>query len=251
VDIYARSCFAFLNADAHADPLVAPWGRIRGEANGQNAFRKAHAMLQALNLTVLGLAPLSFSLGKGECLAVQGPSGAGKSLLLRALADLDPSCGQIFLEGEERRTMPAPYWRRLVGCLPAEPGWWADHVAEHFANWPAALPLIERLGLPAESWRWPIARLSTGEQQRLALARALMAAPKVLLLDEPTAALDAKSVAAVEALITERVTEGLSVLWVTHDAGQAVRVSKRRLIVEGGQVREEDMREEHVREESA
>ena len=66
-----------------------------------------------------------------------------------------------------------------------------------------------------------------------------MVQPKVLLLDEPTAALDAASVAAVEALIGTRVRAGLAVLWVTHDAEQAKRVAHRLLVVGGGQVREE------------
>lgn len=74
---------------------------------------------------------------------------------------------------------------------------------------------------------------------RLALVRALMAGPKVLLLDEPTAALDPVSVRAVEALIAERVATGLAVLWVTHDAAQARRVAVRRLVVSEWQVREE------------
>jgi putative ABC transport system ATP-binding protein len=86
---------------------------------------------------------------------------------------------------------------------------------------------------------WPIARLSTGERLRLALARALTMRPKVLLLDEPTAALDVASVAAVESLIKARMRTGLAVLWVTHDGEQAKRVAHRLLVVEAGQVREE------------
>src|SRR5271163_3812557 len=68
---------------------------------------------------------------------------------------------------------------------------------------------------------------------------ALMMRPKVLLLDEPTAALDVASVAAVESLIKARTQTGLAVLWVTHDAEQAKRVAHRLLVVEAGQVREE------------
>ena len=83
------------------------------------------------------------------------------------------------------------------------------------------------------------AALSTGERLRLALVHPLIVRPKVLLLDEPTAALDPASVAAVEALIATRVRAGLAVLWVTHDAEQAKRIAHRLLVVKSGQVREE------------
>jgi phosphate-transporting ATPase len=160
-------------------------------------------------------------------------------LLLRAIADLDPNEGLMCLDGRDRSTIAGPEWRRLVGYVPAEPGWWADTVGEHFSQWRAALPFVRELGFPEEAKAWPISRLSTGERLRLALIRALMVQPKVLLLDEPTAALDAASVAAVESLIATRVRAGLAVLWVTHDAGQARRIAGRLLVVKGGQVREE------------
>ncbi len=195
-------------------------------------------MLRVENLTVPGLRPVSFSLGTGECLAVRGPSGAGKTLLLRAIADLDPNSGEVLLDGTARQDMTAPLWRRQVGYVPAESGWWADRIGEHFADWPRALPLVQRLGLPAASEDWPVARASTGERARLALVRALMAGPQVLLLDEPTAALDPASAAAVEALVAECRAKGLSVLWVSHDAAQAARVSKRWLVIEAGEVRQ-------------
>ena len=170
---------------------------------------------------------------------VRGPSGAGKTLLLRAIADLDPNEGLVCLDGRDRSTIAGPEWRRLVGYVPAEPGWWADTVGEHCGEWSAALALVGDLGFPEEAKAWPITRLSTGERLRLALIRALIVRPKVLLLDEPTAALDPASVAAVESLITTRIEEGLAVLWVTHDAGQAKRIAHRLLVGEGGQVREE------------
>jgi phosphate-transporting ATPase len=197
-------------------------------------------MLTVSNLSRVGLAPASFTLAAGECVAVRGPSGAGKTLLLRAIADLDPNQGQVVLDGRPREAMSGPEWRRRVGYLPAEPGWWADTVGEHFPDWPAALPLVSRLGLPDEARDWPLTRPSTGERLRLALVRALMVDPSVLLLDEPTAALDAAAVAAVESLMGERLADGLAVLWVTHDEPQAGRVAGRRLLVEAGQVREGD-----------
>jgi phosphate-transporting ATPase len=196
-------------------------------------------MLQVRDLRTNILKPASLSLSAGECIAVRGPSGAGKTLLLRAIADLDPNEGLVTLDGRDRSAIAGPEWRRLVGYVPAEPGWWADTVGEHFGEWTAALAFVRDLGFPEETKAWPITRLSTGERLRLALIRALTVRPKVLLLDEPTAALDAASVAAVESLIGTRIRTGLAVLWVTHDAEQARRVAHRLLVVEGGQVREE------------
>ena len=196
-------------------------------------------LLQVRNLRTKILKPVSFTLARGECIAVKGPSGAGKTLLLRAIADLDPNRGVVSLEGRDRSTIPGPEWRRLVGYVPAEPGWWTETVGEHFSDWTAAAAVLTDLGFPEEAKSWPIARLSTGERLRLALVRALIIRPKVLLLDEPTAALDAASVAAVESLIATRIRAGLAVLWVTHDAGQARRIARRQLVVAAGSVREE------------
>jgi putative ABC transport system ATP-binding protein len=203
------------------------------------AFQAGAPMLQVRDLRTSILKPASFSLSAGEALAVRGPSGAGKTLLLRAVADLDPNEGLVTLDGRDRSTIAGPEWRRLVGYVPAEPGWWANTVGEHFGEWNAALALVSDLGFPNEAKAWPITRLSTGERLRLAIVRAVMMWPKVLLLDEPTAALDVASVAAVESLIKARMRTGLAVLWVTHDAEQAKRVARRHLVVEAGQVREE------------
>ncbi|MBP0112843.1 ABC transporter ATP-binding protein [Bradyrhizobium vignae] len=182
-------------------------------------------------LTIRGLKRLhlfvSFDLQDGECVALQGPSGVGKTLLLRSIADLDPNEGTVKLDGTLREVMPAPAWRRRVTYLAAEPGWWSDTVQEHFTTWDDALPLVARLGLPNDCGPWSIQRLSTGERLRLALARALMLRSRVLLLDEPTSALDPAAAATVEALITERVSDGTSVLWSTHDDAQARRVGSR------------------------
>jgi UDP-glucose/iron transport system ATP-binding protein len=172
-------------------------------------------------------------------MAVKGPSGAGKTLLLRAIADLDPNQGEVTLNDRDRSTIPAPEWRRLVGYVPAEPGWWAETAGEHFREWQTASVCLRKVGFSEETRTWPIARMSTGERLRLALVRALMARPKILLLDEPTAALDDASEAAVESLISSRIQTGLAVLWVTHDEAQAKRIARRRLVVEAGRVSEE------------
>ncbi|MET4294679.1 putative ABC transport system ATP-binding protein [Bradyrhizobium sp. LB1.3] len=182
-------------------------------------------------LTVSGLKRLhisvSFDLQDGECVALQGPSGVGKTLLLRSIADLDPNEGTVKLDGTLREAMSGPAWRKRVTYLAAEPGWWSDTVHEHFTTWDDALPLVTRLGLPDGCGPWPIQRLSTGERQRLGLVRALMLRSRVLLLDEPTSALDSASAAAVESLIAERIANGTSVIWSTHDNAQARRVGSR------------------------
>src|SRR5260370_34277108 len=171
-------------------------------------------MLRVRDLRTGILKPASFSLSAGEALAVRGPSGAGKTLLLRAVADLDPNEGLVALDGRDRSTIAGPEWRRLVGYVPAEPGWWADTVGEHFGAWEAALVLVKELGLREAAHAWPITRLSTGERLRLALVRALMVRPTVLLLDEPTAALDAASVTAVQSVMRARVQARMGGLWV-------------------------------------
>ena len=197
------------------------------------------ALLEVCDLRTSILKGASFCLSAGECIAVKGASGAGKTLLLRAIADLDPNDGVVTLDGCDRATIGAPEWRRLVGYVPAEPGWWAETAGEHLREWQAASVYLRKLGFSEETRTWPIARMSTGERLRLALVRALMVRPKVLLLDEPTAALDDASEAAVESLMSSRIQAGLAVLWVTHDEAQAKRIARRRLAVEAAFVCEE------------
>ncbi len=170
----------------------------------------------------------------GEAIAVLGPSGSGKSMLLRAIADLDPNDAKVSLDGTDRGAVPAPDWRRRVGYLAAESGWWADTVGPHFSNPVAAEPLLDRLGFDDTVMSWSTTRLSTGEKQRLALARLLAAAPQVLLLDEPTGALDAESAERVEEILFERLHAGCGLVLVTHDRDQAHRFAERRYeIVDG------------------
>lgn len=210
-------------------------------------------MLRIDRLKSGALPPLSFEVAGGECLAVEGPSGAGKTRLLRAIADLEPASGHVFLDGVERGEVTAAAWRKDVRFCAAEPAWWT----------PTVRPVLERLGLetragagltaarsnPARSGTIgarcerllsslglnpllidrPIAALSTGERQRLALVRALVDDPKVVLLDEPTASLDAASGALVEELVKFLLLSGRSIVLVSHDGRQIERLAHARL----------------------
>lgn len=174
------------------------------------------------------LGPLSFSLNAGECVALSGPSGVGKTLLLRAIADLDPHQGQVFLDELECQHYKGAAWRRQIGLLPAESQWWRDRVGEHFAQ--LNTRLLEKIGFAADVMDWQVSRLSSGERQRLALVRLLSLTPKVLLLDEPTASLDPDNVRCVEALLADyRRVHQTPVLWVSHDPQQVARVADRTL----------------------
>ena len=190
--------------------------------------------LRAAGLQSRFAGPFDADLASGECLAVTGPSGAGKSLFLRMLADLDEHSGEAWLDGAARSAMAAAAWRRRVRYMAAEPGWWLDVVGPHFTAPP--LTMLDRLGLPAEILERTVARCSTGERQRLALARALADAPPVLLLDEPTGALDGDSIVRTEAVLRTALLEGAAIVLVTHDARQAARLGTRQVRIAAGKM---------------
>lgn len=173
--------------------------------------------------------PFDLTVARGECVAVMGASGSGKSVFLRLVADMDPGSGEAFLQDRERGSWTAPQWRRQVIYQAAEPAWWAATAQDHVlpADLPAAQALMPALGLQPDLLTQPIDRLSTGERQRMALLRSLARRPAVLLLDEPTASLDAASTLAVEALLRTQLEAGLSIVLVTHSQEQAARMASR------------------------
>lgn len=190
-------------------------------------------MIQIERLVVGNLPPLTFAVADGEALAVEGPSGSGKTRLLRALADLDPADGQIFLDGAERCELTAPEWRRQIRYVAAEAGWWKATPRETLPSTEKSAERIERLmaslNLGVELGDRDVTLLSSGERQRFALLRALMDEPKVLLLDEPTAFLDAGNTAMVEELIRYQLLSGRSVIFTSHDPAQIERLANARL----------------------
>ncbi|MFA7256670.1 MAG: ATP-binding cassette domain-containing protein [Kiritimatiellales bacterium] len=192
--------------------------------------------LETGGLRTLCGGPFSFAVEHGECVALSGPSGCGKTLLLRALADLDPSEGTVLLDGESRNEMTASQWRRKVGWLSAESSWWFDGVGAHFSkDWKKSFHCLEKLGFGEDVMGWRIERLSTGEKQRLALFRLLLNEPQVLLLDEPTASLDVSNVWKAEEVIADyRKSTGAAVVWVSHNPEQIARTADRHLCFNNG-----------------
>ena len=172
---------------------------------------------------------VDLQVNRGECVCILGKSGSGKSVFLRLIADLDVGEGSVTLDGTQRNGLSGPAWRRRVIYQAAEPAWWAATVAEHFL--PDSLDRVSSLlpeaGLAEDVMRADVARLSTGERQRLALLRSLQRKPAVLLLDEPTASLDHATTLAIEGLLQREVAAGLSILMVTHSREQAGRIGHR------------------------
>lgn len=177
------------------------------------------------NLSVGTLSNVSLTVPAGQVVCLSGPSGSGKSRLLRAVADLEPHDGRISLGDTAQLDVPAHQWRSRVVMVPADSQWWFDEVGGHFAD-DARAGLPSALGFPPGVMEWSISRLSSGERQRLALWRALVLEPEVLLLDEPTANLDNDSTEAIESWLLDEIRRRqIAVLWVAHDPAQIHRVT--------------------------
>jgi iron(III) transport system ATP-binding protein len=194
----------------------------------------------------------ALSVPAGATLALVGPSGAGKSTLLRAVAGLvDVAAGEIrigddVVAGPGRAVDPA---RRGVGLQFQGFALWphltaAEHLA--FVLKAAGVPAderaartretLERLGLGALAGRKPDT-LSGGERQRLALARAVVARPRVVLLDEPTASLDPATARDARALVSELgATFGATAIVVTHDREEACELGATVAVLRAGRV---------------
>jgi len=190
------------------------------------------ASLKIEKLSIGALKDIHLSISPGEIVCLSGESGAGKSRLLRAVADLEPHAGEVYLGETNRTSMAASQWRHRVMLVPAESQWWADSVQEHFCKpMPDAL---SALGFSNEAMQWSVSRLSSGEKQRLAAARALSCEPQALLLDEPTANLDDENTEQFERWMLGRIkASAMPVIWVAHDEAQMKRVGDRHFRIKG------------------
>jgi putative ABC transport system ATP-binding protein len=186
---------------------------------------------------------VSLELAAGGIIDVVGPSGSGKTTLLRALARLLPNAtGSLSLDGVPAETIPGPAWRAAIALLPQKPAIVAGSVRDNLLR-PWALKVrhgrtapddaamrsaLDRVALDAALDR-DAARLSVGQHARLALVRTLLTKPRVLLLDEPDAALDELSAASVSELTREFAENGGAVVRVRHHRSDDIAHRRLRL----------------------
>lgn len=187
---------------------------------------------------------VDLTIGGGGLTVIMGPNGAGKSVLLRLLAGLLPPDG-----GTVRWAGRAPDRARTprLGFVFQQPVLlrrsalanirYVLRDGDRRARSARALAALTRAGL-AHLADMPARLLSGGEQQRLALARALAPDPEVLLLDEPCANLDPAATAAIETLVADAARNGTKVVLVTHDIGQARRLADEVVFLHGGRIAE-------------
>lgn len=175
---------------------------------------------------------------------ILGPNGAGKSLLVRVMHGMvRPTAGRVLWGGreidEDIRRRQAMVFQRPV-LLRRSVADNLDFVLAGARNERAAIraALLEKVGL-ADRARQPARLLSGGEQQRLALARALAMRPEVLFLDEPTASLDPASVLMIETIVAEARDQGARILFITHDIAQARRLADEVVFLNRGRVAEQ------------
>jgi cobalamin transport system ATP-binding protein len=195
---------------------------------------------------------LSFALEDGGWVALIGPNGAGKTSALRALAGLVPYGGEISLDGRDARSLGRRALARLVAFVPQKPETPPElTVAEYVLlgrtphisylggegrrDRDAAARALERLELGTFAQR-PLGSLSGGELQRAVLARALAQEAPILLLDEPTTALDLGRQQLVLELVDALRKDGLTVVTTMHDLTLAGQYAERLVLLDGGSV---------------
>ncbi|MFG2086867.1 ABC transporter ATP-binding protein [Spirillospora sp. NPDC048824] len=199
---------------------------------------------------VHALRGVSFTVRRGELVAIAGPSGSGKSTLLHILGTLDrPSEGTVRIDGEDVATLTdrrlAALRARSIGFVfqqffLSEHATVLENVADGLLYGGAgraerrerAAEALSRVGLEDRAGFRP-GKLSGGQRQRVAIARALVGRPAIVLADEPTGNLDSRTGAAIIELLHELNAGGATILVITHDGGLAARMPRRLHVLDG------------------
>lgn len=196
------------------------------------------------------LADINFRIEPGEFVFVSGPSGAGKSTLLKLIGGLEPpSRGAVHVNGHRIDKMPArahPYLRRAVGVILQDTHLLFDRNAMENVLLPLAVmgldprqaatrarAAMEKVGLSGKEDLNPV-EMSGGEQQRLAIARAIVNRPAILIADEPTANLDHESGQRIMSVFRDFNQVGVTTLIASHDHALMASYARRTLLIDAG-----------------
>ena len=186
---------------------------------------------------VAALSQIDLAVAAGQRLALIGSNGSGKSTLLRVLHGLvRPSSGVVLRDSAMRQAMvfQRPWMSRASAWSNVALGLWIAGTPWREAK-VQALAALARVGLSDLALR-NASTLSGGQQQRLALARAWSLGPNVLLLDEPTSSLDPHAKREVEGLMEEFASDGMTLVFASHNLGQVKRLATRVVYLEQGRV---------------
>jgi subfamily B ATP-binding cassette protein MsbA len=238
-------------------PAARPPANVRGQVAFRGvsfAYRPGHPVLQNL----------SFTVSPGERIALVGPSGAGKSTLASLVARFyDPTDGQILLDGVDLRDLTLPGLRGTIGIVFQNTFLFASTVRENiaFGRDGASSDEVIAAARAANAWEFIAdlpegldtevgergVLLSEGQRQRIAIARALLRDPRILILDEPTSALDARSEHLVRSALTNLVRDRTTFV-IAHRLGTVIGAD-RILVLDGGRIVQQGVHNELVRQE--
>ena len=201
-----------------------------------NGFSKRFGSAQVVS-------ELSFEVGRGEIFAFLGANGSGKTTTIRTLLGIyQPDAGELLVDGQRYTPELAP----LLGYLPEERGLYAtSRVLETLVYFgelkglgrseakTRAARYLERVGL-ADKANTPLKKLSGGQQQKVQLGATIINTPELLVLDEPTKALDPVNRALLMELLLELNRAGSSIVFITHQMDEVERVAERLVMIKGG-----------------